>query len=246
MLVYPCSRHVSISRQYPCINISVLHNYQLCVCVQQRNKSSLSFFLPHTHTHAHTHTHTCTHTHAHTHMHTHTHTVISIVFSVCILLVLSLCLHHRCCHHRVSPSPPAHGGSFPVYSLATVDNARYSCDSQPTAEHSNEDRHFVTTGDTTVVFGVLDGHDGERGVVSVLNTMSAETYQGKDMASFLEHMIKNAESRFFGTLEDLIREKESLSKKIPPVSEFTPLLHTTPSTSLYPLMTPHPPYHCTL
>jgi len=50
----------------------------------------------HTHTHTRTHTHTNTHTHIHIHAHTHTHTLrwpcMLVCTSVCVYVLLCVCL----------------------------------------------------------------------------------------------------------------------------------------------------------
>ena len=112
-----------------------------------------------------------------------------------------------------------------IYSEATLENARYSKGSLPRKDHPNEDRHFVTMGYGTAMFAVLDGHDGDRGVVHTLGAfqerssqVDSHCHQDGDMASFLIKMFRDAEDDLFDKLKDSIQEWESLQAKITPVS----------------------------
>ena len=208
--------------------------------------TSLSF-LSHTHPYTCTHTHTYPHTHTHTpHIptpHTHTHTQVAIGLpSVCLALIL-LCVllsalahlkqSHNCkCGNSTTgyltlPTPPSgvKEGLVVICSEATLENTRYSKGSLPRKDHPNEDRHFVTMGYGTAMFAVLDGHDGDRGVVHTLGAFQERSsqvdshyHQDGDMASFLIEMFRVAEDGLFDELRDSIHERESLQAKIVPVS----------------------------
>ncbi len=114
-------------------------------------------------------------------------------------------------------------------SQATVENARYSLDSQPSSDHPNEDRHFAVEGENFSVWCVFDGHNGSRAAGFASNYLLKLLHQ-----QFWKHIVKRADSaiicealsglfldtekQFFDNMEKYIERKKQLQDRIPPVS----------------------------
>ena len=112
-------------------------------------------------------------------------------------------------------------------SVATLENARYRLDGISTADHTNEDRHFVLDGGKFLAFGVFDGHDGPRaaGFAShyLMEQFSTKSWKsvvergGENIPLVLKEFFSATEKDFFKSIKAGIDEKVSLQAIIPKV-----------------------------
>ncbi len=111
-----------------------------------------------------------------------------------------------------------------VCSMATVENARYSVDGPPLADHPNEDRHFALKGDKFITWCVFDGHNGSRAAEFAYNYLLKRlcqpswmsTVKQADIGEALKDMFMDTEKEFFDKMKDHIERKKELQSKIPP------------------------------
>lgn len=113
-------------------------------------------------------------------------------------------------------------------SQATLENARYSLDKAPMADHPNEDRYFSLAGPNYKVFGVFDGHDGSRAagfasnyMMQLFDTPSWTNISRQGNPRIVEEALgeffRATEKDFFRSIQGHINEKEALQSRIPPV-----------------------------
>ena len=113
-------------------------------------------------------------------------------------------------------------------SQASVENARYSLDNPPSADHPNEDRHFAVEGERFKVFAVFDGHNGPRaaGFASnyLLKLLQQQFWKNvvnrsdhNVIAEVLTSLFEDTEKQFFESIDRYIRQKRRLQDKIPQV-----------------------------
>ena len=113
-------------------------------------------------------------------------------------------------------------------SLSTLENARYSLESEPKPDHPNEDRHFALENRTFKVFAVFDGHDGGRAagfasyymrqLFSAVSWERAVTTGGEIIAQAMDQFFRTTDKEFFSSIRQYITEVQSLKSVIPPVS----------------------------
>ena len=113
-------------------------------------------------------------------------------------------------------------------SSSTLENARYSPQEDPKADHPNEDRYFALEKGQFKVFAVFDGHDGGRtaGFASsyMWELFSASSWDravstgGEIVAQALEQFFKTTDREWFRSIRPYITETQSLKSVIPPVS----------------------------
>lgn len=113
-------------------------------------------------------------------------------------------------------------------SSSTLENARYSLDSDPRPDHPNEDRYFALENRSFKVFAVFDGHDGGRAAGFASSYMRelfhavswerALASGGEVVPQALEQFFKATEREFFKGIQPIISEVQSLKSVIPSVS----------------------------
>lgn len=113
-------------------------------------------------------------------------------------------------------------------SLSTLENARYSLESDPKPDHPNEDRHFALENRTFKVFAVFDGHDGGRAagftsyymrqLFSAVSWERAVMTGGEIIAQAMDQFFRTTDKEFFNSIRQYISEVQSLKSVIPPVS----------------------------
>ena len=113
-------------------------------------------------------------------------------------------------------------------SFSSLENARYSLQDDPKADHPNEDRYFALEKGQFKVFAVFDGHDGGRTAGFASNYMrelfSATSWDravssgGEIVAQALEQFFKTTDKEWFRSIRSYITEIQSLKSVIPPVS----------------------------
>ena len=138
---------------------------------------------------------------------------------------------------HISESQSLESGSYHIpqipsgkyCSQATLENARYSLDMAPTADHSNEDRYFAVEGTGFKIFCVCDGHNGSRasGFASdYLMKLFYEKFWTNILSNPNRHnlvcevlgeMFRDTEKSFFKSIEYYVKKKNSLQSKIPQV-----------------------------
>lgn len=114
-------------------------------------------------------------------------------------------------------------------SQATLENARYSLDTIPMSDHSNEDRFFAVESTGFKVFCVCDGHNGSRASGFASNYLMKMFYKEfwKKLVSnpncrsivceALLAIFMDTEKEFFKSIERYVKEKDLLQSKIPQV-----------------------------
>lgn len=113
-------------------------------------------------------------------------------------------------------------------SQATLENARYSLQLAPLADHTNEDRHFALEGPNYKVFGVFDGHDGPRAagfasnyMMQLFDTTSWISVVKNGNSSIIHEALveffRATEKDFFKSIQRYIDEKEITQRRIPSV-----------------------------
>lgn len=108
--------------------------------------------------------------------------------------------------------------------MASLENARYHLDMNPTSDHPNEDRHFAIQRDNFLSFGVFDGHDGPKAagfasnyIVEVLSSPSWHRIEARDIPLALGEVFQTIDKEFFRSMKSRIDEMEALQSVIPPV-----------------------------
>ena len=114
-------------------------------------------------------------------------------------------------------------------SVGSVENERYSLDTQPCSDHVNEDEYIVYSNKYSLCMCVLDGHDGSHTVKFVKKYMEGQVFgkpmwndvtksnKSKKIEAALASYIQEADDKFFSSIEPFIRERQEVQSKIPKV-----------------------------
>ena len=117
----------------------------------------------------------------------------------------------------------------PYYSLAKLENARYSVDQPPRPDHDNDDKAFVINKEgRATILAVFDGHDGNKASSFVDDYMyrlfnsddTLNQLEQFDVHTVLTNVFLDTEEAFFNKLQPFITEKELIQRTIPKVKSF--------------------------
>jgi len=112
-------------------------------------------------------------------------------------------------------------------SCFSMENLRFSSDERHTCMHPNEDRVNITSvvadeeGRQSVLFSVLDGHDGSRAVEyfqshlpQCLKERLSTVVAGQDIVKIVEDAFLDTDKQFFGDLQQQISRKKEITRML--------------------------------